>query len=208
MATSPARERIIRTAWEERGSKQWDPTIHGRGLAPLNMAASMDMTPERPGHPLPLYDNLEFRLVTATMNGQAIKSIVRRRGSRDASLRSAGTGRRKAADERGQNSDPAEASQRQNESWFDPRAYQVSASLCGSSVFSSTGPEGLTRRSPVRPHSHRAGNSRRVLVSLLASQGRPRLVEVQTTPLNRSLPVKLRPGSPLTIAMTIEPLSF
>jgi hypothetical protein len=72
MATSPARERIIRTAWEERGSKQWEPTIHGRGLAPLNISASVDMTPERPGQPLPPDDNLEFRLVTAATGNRSI----------------------------------------------------------------------------------------------------------------------------------------
>jgi hypothetical protein len=72
MATSPAREDIIRTAWEERGSKQWDPKIQGRGLTPLNIGASVDMTPERPGQPLPIYDNLEFRLVTATTGNRSI----------------------------------------------------------------------------------------------------------------------------------------
>jgi hypothetical protein len=72
MATSPARERIIRTAWKERGSKQWDPTIHGRGFAPLNIAASVDMRPERPGQPLPLFDNLECKLVTAATGNRSI----------------------------------------------------------------------------------------------------------------------------------------
>jgi hypothetical protein len=55
-----------------RGSKQWDPTIHGRGLAPLNISASVDMTPERPGQPLPPDDNLEFRLVTAATGNRSI----------------------------------------------------------------------------------------------------------------------------------------
>jgi hypothetical protein len=72
MATNPARERIIRTAWEERGSKQWNPAIHGRGLAPLNLPASVDMTPVRPGQPLPSHDNLEFRLLTATTGNRSI----------------------------------------------------------------------------------------------------------------------------------------
>jgi hypothetical protein len=76
MATGPERERIIRTAWEERGSKQWDPATHGRGLGPLNIAATTDMQPVRPGRPIPPHDNLEFHLVSATMSGQQINSIV------------------------------------------------------------------------------------------------------------------------------------
>jgi hypothetical protein len=62
-ATSPERESIIRTAWKERGAKQWDPQVHGRGLAPLNIQASTDMQTTKPGQqPLLPYDNLEFRL--------------------------------------------------------------------------------------------------------------------------------------------------
>jgi hypothetical protein len=75
MAASPSREQIIRTAWDERGSKLWKTEIHGRG-EPLNIQASTDMRPPRPGQPMPPFDNLEFRLVRGTMNGYPIDSIV------------------------------------------------------------------------------------------------------------------------------------
>lgn len=76
MATSRDRERIIRAAWEERGKTQWDPNTHGRGLLSLHIPAKVEMTPVRRGAPLPPYDDLEFRLVRATMNGQPVASIV------------------------------------------------------------------------------------------------------------------------------------
>jgi hypothetical protein len=70
------RERVIRAAWEERGRAEWDPETHGRALLPLHISANVRMTPVRPGAPLPLPDELEFRLVRATMGGQPINSIV------------------------------------------------------------------------------------------------------------------------------------
>jgi hypothetical protein len=76
MATSPERERIIRAAWDERGSRAWDPATHGQGLLPLHIQAKADMRPARFGRPLPPHDNLKFRLVPAMMGGQAIHSIV------------------------------------------------------------------------------------------------------------------------------------
>jgi hypothetical protein len=66
MTTSAERERTIRAAWDERGSKLWKSEIHGRGLT----------TPTRSGQPLPQPNMLEFRLVRSTMNGHAIDSIV------------------------------------------------------------------------------------------------------------------------------------
>ena len=76
MDRSEDRERIIRAAWEERGKAQWDPETHGRGLLSLHIPAKVEMTPVRLGAPLPPYDDLEFRLVHATMSGQPINSIV------------------------------------------------------------------------------------------------------------------------------------
>jgi hypothetical protein len=76
MATSAGRERTIRAAWDERGSKLWKSEIHGRGLTTLEIQASVDMKPTRSGQPLPHPDMLEFRLVRSTMNGHAIDSIV------------------------------------------------------------------------------------------------------------------------------------
>lgn len=76
MATSEDRERVIRAAWEERGKAQWDPTTHGRGLLSLHIPAKVEMRPVRLGAPLPPYDDLEFRLVRATMAGQPVNSIV------------------------------------------------------------------------------------------------------------------------------------
>jgi hypothetical protein len=52
------------------------PNTHGRGLLPLHIPAKVEMTPVRPGAPLPPYDDLEFRLVRATMGGQPVNSIV------------------------------------------------------------------------------------------------------------------------------------
>jgi hypothetical protein len=76
MATSLAREQIIRAAWEKRGSKLWKSETHGRGLDTLDIQASVEMRPPRPGQPLPHPDMLEFRLVRSTMNGHAIDSVV------------------------------------------------------------------------------------------------------------------------------------
>jgi hypothetical protein len=76
MATSRDRERIIRTAWAERGKAQWDPNTHGRGLLSVHIPAKVEMKPVRFGAPLPPYDDLEFRLVRATRNGQSVTSIV------------------------------------------------------------------------------------------------------------------------------------
>jgi hypothetical protein len=70
------RERIIRAAWEERGKAQWDTETHGRGLLSLHIPAKVEMRPVRFGAPKPPYDDLEFRLVRATMNGQPVNSIV------------------------------------------------------------------------------------------------------------------------------------
>jgi hypothetical protein len=72
----PQREKVIRTAWKERGSKQWDPQTHGRGLCSLNIEAKIEMRPTRPGTPLPNYDNLEFRLERTTVNGQPVDAIA------------------------------------------------------------------------------------------------------------------------------------
>jgi hypothetical protein len=68
VATSPERESIIRTAWKERGAKQWDPEDHGRGLAPLNIPASTDMQTIEP--------NLEFRLGGTEIDGTPMTAIV------------------------------------------------------------------------------------------------------------------------------------
>jgi hypothetical protein len=77
MAASENRETIIRAAWEERGKAQWKPDSHGRGLLSLHIPAKVEMPPGvRPGAPLPPQDDLEFRLVGATMGGQPINSIV------------------------------------------------------------------------------------------------------------------------------------
>jgi hypothetical protein len=76
MDQSEDRERIIRSAWEERGKAQWDPETHGRGLLSLHIPAKVEMTPVRLGAPLPPHDDLEFRLVRATMSGQPINYIV------------------------------------------------------------------------------------------------------------------------------------
>jgi hypothetical protein len=76
MAVSEDREKIIRAAWAERGKAQWDPKTHGRGLLSLHIPAKVEMHPVRVGAPLPPYDDLEFRLVRATMGGQPTNSIV------------------------------------------------------------------------------------------------------------------------------------
>ncbi len=76
MATSKEREGTIRAAWKERGRAEWDPNTHGRGLLSLHIPATVEMRPVRVGAPLPPYDDLEFRLVRATMGGQPVNSIV------------------------------------------------------------------------------------------------------------------------------------
>ena len=75
MTATPERERMIRAAWDERGSKQWDPVVHGRGLASLTIQTS-DLRSVPFEQPLLPYDDLEFRLVSATMRGRAVNSVV------------------------------------------------------------------------------------------------------------------------------------
>ena len=67
---------LIQTAWNERGRFEWDPEVHGRQLASLNIAADAGMKPSVPGAPIPLHDNLEFRLVQTVVNGETINAIV------------------------------------------------------------------------------------------------------------------------------------
>ena len=77
MAPSPERERMIRTAWKERGAAQWDREVHGRGLASLNIPASTKKRKQKPGNaPVPRHDNLEFRLERRTIGGKPITAIV------------------------------------------------------------------------------------------------------------------------------------
>jgi hypothetical protein len=77
MPVSSERERVIRDAWKERGTAQWDPQVHGIGIEPLNIQAATDMRAQKPGHPpIPPYDNLEFRLERITIDGEAMNSIV------------------------------------------------------------------------------------------------------------------------------------
>ena len=49
----PLREKLIRAAWRERGSRQWDPGTHGRGLSSLIIQAKTEMVERTPGMPLP-----------------------------------------------------------------------------------------------------------------------------------------------------------
>ncbi len=77
MVASPEREGVIRTAWNERGAAQWDREFHGRGLAPLNIPASMKKRKIKPGHaPLPHHDTLEFRLERKTIGHRPVTAIV------------------------------------------------------------------------------------------------------------------------------------
>jgi hypothetical protein len=76
MAASEDREKIIRTAWEERGKAQWNPDIHGRGLISLHISSKVETTPHRLAETLAPNDDLEFRLVRATMSGQSMDSIL------------------------------------------------------------------------------------------------------------------------------------
>ena len=52
------------------------PKLTGAVFFPLHIPAKVEMTPVRLGAPLPPHDDLEFRLVRATMSGQPINSIV------------------------------------------------------------------------------------------------------------------------------------
>jgi hypothetical protein len=72
----PQREKLIRAAWRERGSRQWDPGTHGRGLSSLIIQAKTEMVERTPGMPLPKYDTLEFRLERSTVDGQPVDTIV------------------------------------------------------------------------------------------------------------------------------------
>ena len=70
------RERLIRAAWEKRGTAVWDPKTHGCGLLSLNIPAKVEVRPVRFGAPQPPYDNLEFRLVRGTTIGHPADSII------------------------------------------------------------------------------------------------------------------------------------
>ena len=76
MSVKQDRERVIRAAWNERGKDLWDPETHGKGLLALHIPAKVGLIQTVTYAPLPPYDNLEFRLVRANMNGQPVNSIV------------------------------------------------------------------------------------------------------------------------------------
>jgi hypothetical protein len=63
------RERVIRTAWAERGKAQWNPETHGRGLVSLHIPANPDAKP-------PPFNELEFRMVRTFLGERRIDSIV------------------------------------------------------------------------------------------------------------------------------------
>ena len=74
---TPDRKKLLLTAWLERGRREWQPEIHGRGLATLNISAEVKMRPRGPlGTPIPPYDNLEFQLLQKEINGQKINAIA------------------------------------------------------------------------------------------------------------------------------------
>jgi hypothetical protein len=73
---SPMREQTIRLAWDERGAKEWNPKIHGNGLAPLHIQTPTRMMPARRGRPMPANDILEFRMERTIINGRPIKAVV------------------------------------------------------------------------------------------------------------------------------------
>jgi hypothetical protein len=78
MTVTTKRERTIKAAWKRRGSKQWDPEVHGAGLISLNIPrlAPTNMRPQSlaRGVLLPL-DNLEFCLMRSTSKGYMINTI-------------------------------------------------------------------------------------------------------------------------------------
>ena len=70
------REKLIRRRWLETGIKMWNPDRHGAGHAALSIQGRAELLPPKPGETLPGYDTLEFKIVRAHVDGQAINQIV------------------------------------------------------------------------------------------------------------------------------------
>jgi hypothetical protein len=56
------REQLIRRRWAETGIKMWNPDVHGKGKAALNIQGKPELLPSTQGRTLPSYDTLEFKL--------------------------------------------------------------------------------------------------------------------------------------------------
>lgn len=65
MSNSEDRQDLIRRRWSETGCKLWNPDTHGNGIVSLHIQGEASK-----------HDDLEFRLVRATMNGHPMDSIV------------------------------------------------------------------------------------------------------------------------------------
>ena len=65
MSNIEDRQDLIRRRWSETGSKLWNPYTHGKGLASLHIQGEHSKQ-----------DDLEFRLVRASMNGHPMDSII------------------------------------------------------------------------------------------------------------------------------------
>jgi hypothetical protein len=70
-----APEGMIRAAWKERGSKLWNPKIHGKDV-PLNIAAEEIVTSVATFLPSTLCVNLEFQFYCARGAVQPFNYIV------------------------------------------------------------------------------------------------------------------------------------
>ena len=57
------RSALIRQRWTETGIRMWNPRLHGRGDATLNIQGRVGLLPPEPGETMPRYDKLEFRML-------------------------------------------------------------------------------------------------------------------------------------------------
>lgn len=59
----PDRAALIRQRWAETGIRMWNPRLHGRGDATLNIQGRIGLLPPEPGETMPRYDKLEFKML-------------------------------------------------------------------------------------------------------------------------------------------------
>jgi hypothetical protein len=76
MAVARKRKRLIIAVWRDQGAATWDPQIHGKGLAPLQIKVPDPGPRSQAPAPLELSETLEFRLESRMVRGKPFPSIV------------------------------------------------------------------------------------------------------------------------------------
>jgi hypothetical protein len=73
--TTPEREKLIRSVWENIGRSRWSDEVHGKGVS-LFVPILNNMRSGGLGQPIEPPEELEFRLLSPSMSGHPLPAIV------------------------------------------------------------------------------------------------------------------------------------